>query len=150
MNRPGDADLFVASRSVLLDALQALDPNDGRACGVNVASPAALLVAKLHKIGERADTPDRLIDKDAHDVYRLLVAIPTDQLAAALWHLQADSFAGEVTRDAIELLEELFAAGTEALGSMMAGRAEQGIGEPAVVSAATATLAADLIAALDQ
>jgi hypothetical protein len=126
----------------------ALDPNDSRACRVNVASPAALLVAKLHKIGERADTRDRLIDKDAHDVYRLLVAIPTDQLAAALGRLRAESFAGEVTRHAIESLEELFAGGSEALGSMMAGRAEQGIGDPAVVAAATATLAADLIAAL--
>jgi hypothetical protein len=182
MNEPGDADLLVAARSVLLDALQALaphlsavvvigaraigleaaivdyapmciaalDPNDQRACRVNVASPAALLVAKLHKIAERADTPDRLDDKDAHDLYRLLVAIPTSQLAVALRRLRTDPLAGEVTRHAIDLLDELFAAGPDALGSTMAGRAEEGIGDPAVVSAATATLAADLAAALGQ
>lgn len=126
----------------------ALDPSDRRVCRVNVASPAALLVAKLHKIGERAETLDRLIDKDAHDLYRLLVAIATERLAAALLRLRADSFAGGVTRAAVELLKELFADGPDALGSMMAGRAERGIGDPAVVSAATATLAADLLAAL--
>jgi hypothetical protein len=50
----------------------------------------------------------------------------------------------------MKLLNELFGTGSEALGSMMAGRAEQGIGDPAVVSAATTTLAADLAAALGQ
>jgi hypothetical protein len=126
----------------------ALDPSDSRICKVNVAGPAALLVSKLHKIAERADTPDRLVDKDAHDLYRLLVAIPTDQLATALWGLQADPLASEVTRRAIELLDELFATGPEALGSMMAGRAERGIGDPAVVSAAATALAGDLAATL--
>jgi hypothetical protein len=128
----------------------ALDPGDSRACTVNVAGPAALLVAKLHKIAERADTPDRLLDKDAHDLYRLLVAIPTGQLATSLWRLQADPLAGKATRHAIALLDELFAAGPQALGSMMAGRAEQGIGDPAVVSAAVAALAGDLAAALQR
>ncbi|MDN5856283.1 MAG: hypothetical protein L0K86_26260 [Actinomycetia bacterium] len=55
---------------------------DGRAYTANVAGPAALLVAKLHKLGERQATPGRLIDKDAHDLYRLLVATPTENLAA--------------------------------------------------------------------
>jgi Nucleotidyltransferase len=52
----------------------ALDPDDPRRADMAVAGPAALLVAKLHKLGERQDTPARLIDKDAHDIYRLLVA----------------------------------------------------------------------------
>jgi hypothetical protein len=55
-------------------------------------------VAKLHKLGERQETPDRLVDKDAYDVYRLLVAIPTDNLAMALTRLLADQLAGEVTQ----------------------------------------------------
>jgi hypothetical protein len=42
----------------------------------------------------------------------------------------------------------LFADGPEALGPIMAGRAEQGIGDPSVVSASAAELAADLVAAL--
>ena len=54
-------------------SVESLD-DDGRSAVINVAGPAALLVAKLHKLGERVDTPDRLNDKDAHDIYRLLVA----------------------------------------------------------------------------
>ena len=126
----------------------ALDPNDPRTCTVNVASPAALLVAKLHKIADFAETPDRLLDKDAHDLYRLLVAIPTNELATALQRLRDDALAGETTRHALGFLHTLFADGPEALGSMMAGRAEQGIGDPLVVSTSAATLAADLFATL--
>jgi len=51
--------------------LPALDPLDRRAVKVRVAGPAALLVAKLHKVGERRAAPDRLLDKDALDIYRL-------------------------------------------------------------------------------
>ncbi|GAA0952322.1 hypothetical protein [Nonomuraea longicatena] len=43
----------------------------------------------------------------------------------------------------------LFAAGPDALGSMMAGRAEEGIGEPETVALATSLLAADLVQALE-
>ncbi len=45
-------------------------------------------------------------------------------------------------------LSELFASGPEALGSLMAGRAEAGIGEPATVAASVALLSADLVAAM--
>jgi hypothetical protein len=55
--------------------IRALATDDRRIYTANVAGPAALLMAKLHKLGERQATPGRLVDKDAHDVYRLLVAI---------------------------------------------------------------------------
>src|SRR5213593_2524133 len=42
--------------------------SDPRSFEVSVAGPAALVVAKMHKIVERADT-DRSQDKDALDVY---------------------------------------------------------------------------------
>jgi len=42
----------------------------------------------------------------------------------------------------------MFAAGPEALGSAMAGRAEEGVGEPEKVSASVALLAADLLRTL--
>lgn len=125
-----------------------LDQHDPRAWTVRVASPAALLVSKVHKIAERAGTPNRLTDKDAHDIYRLLVCIPTGPLAAAIGRLQLDPLAGEVTRQAVSLLDQHFAAGPHALGPSMAGRAEEGIGDPPVVAAALAALAADLIAAI--
>lgn len=53
--------------------IAALDPEDARTFVTEVAGPAALLVAKLHKLGDRDESDsDRLNDKDAHDVYRLL------------------------------------------------------------------------------
>ena len=47
---------------------------DDRTVVVNVAGPAALLVAKAHKLGERLATPERLMPKDAGDIYRLFDA----------------------------------------------------------------------------
>jgi hypothetical protein len=147
----------VARRAVGLEAtvvdhapieIRALAPGDRRIYTANVAGPAALLIAKLHKIGERQATPRRLVDKDAHDVYRLLVAVPTDRVAAKLRQLHANDLAGPVTEQAMTFLAELFAAGAGAPGSAMAGRAEEGIGEPAIVSAAAAALAEDLVAAV--
>jgi hypothetical protein len=55
-------------------AIGALNPDDPRVVEVAVAGPTALLVAKLHKIGERVSEREqrRLDDKDALDVLRLL------------------------------------------------------------------------------
>lgn len=123
----------------------ALTRDDGRVHTVNVAGPAALLVAKLHKLAEREGKPDRLVDKDAHDIYRLLVALPLDRFVDALARLGDDPLAGEVTRKALAHLQHLFANGPEALGSTMAGRAEEGIGDPDVVAASVAALAEDVL-----
>jgi hypothetical protein len=130
--------------------IKSLDPSDARSAEIEVAGPAALLVAKLHKLGERQNTPGRLLDKDAHDIYRLLVATDTVALASALAQLQVSELAGSVTNEAIVYLEQLFALGPNALGATMAGRAEELIGNAPVVSAAVAALAADLVAALSR
>lgn len=130
--------------------IRALDPADRRIRKVRVAGPGALLVAKLHKIGERNDDGGvRLRDKDAHDLYRLLVAVDTEQLARTTSRLRRDRFSAAVTEQALVYLKELFAAGPDAIGSAMAGRAEEGIGEPAVVAASVSALAADLLAAIE-
>lgn len=51
--------------------IRALAAEDDREVEARVAGPAALLVAKLHKLGERQErAPERLVDKDAYDVYR--------------------------------------------------------------------------------
>lgn len=130
--------------------ISALDPNDTRAIEMNVAGPAALLVAKLHKLGERRSAPSRLLDKDAHDVYRLLVATESAQMAATLRQLSENELCGRVTNEALMYLDQLFAAGPEALGAMMAGRAEELVGDPATVSASAAVLAAELLALLSR
>ena len=56
--------------------IASLESSEARRMIVNVAGPAALLVAKVHKLGERLATPHRLIDKDAGDVFRLFEATP--------------------------------------------------------------------------
>ncbi|WP_182359810.1 GSU2403 family nucleotidyltransferase fold protein [Tomitella gaofuii] len=120
---------------------------DGRDSVVNVAGPAALLIAKLHKLGERVDTPDRLNDKDAHDIYRLLVATETPELAETIHRLHADEISQGATTQSLTYLEQLFAS-AHALGATMAGRAEEGVGQPETVSASVTFLAQDLLSAL--
>jgi len=126
----------------------ALDPSDRRVITAHVAGPAALLVAKLHKISERVGTPERLNDKDAHDTYRLLRATDTQVLAAVCRRLLEDELSHDATQGALQQLDTLFAAGPDAPGSAMAGRAEAGVGEPEQVAVAVSILAADLLRAL--
>jgi hypothetical protein len=59
--------------------------------------------------------------------------------------LRDDLLAGEPTLAALVTLERLFADGAHALGSLMAGRAEAGLGTPEVVAASVSALAADLL-----
>lgn len=125
--------------------IESLDSNDGRSVTAQVASPTALLIAKLHKLGERRLSPHRLLDKDAHDVYRLLLETRTEEIAQGFSRLMQDDVAGLVTSSALPLLTELFADGPDALGSEMAGRAEQLVGDPAVVSQSVSVLAADVL-----
>lgn len=64
--------------------IRALDPRDARTETIFVAGPAALLVAKSHKIAERVGAQDRARDKDALDVLRLRRAVETDDFAERL------------------------------------------------------------------
>ncbi len=125
--------------------IRSLGNDDTREVQVRVAGPAALLVAKMHKLGERNDkSPTRLNDKDAYDVYRLLVAVKTDVLAEVIARLLQDDFTREVTEAALSYLKALFET-PESVGSVMAGRAEQGVGYPEVVSQACSVLTEDLL-----
>jgi Nucleotidyltransferase len=124
--------------------IAALEPGDPRRIAVKVAGPAALAVAKSHKLGERAATPGRLVDKDAHDLYRLLAATETAEVAAGFALLLADPRSQAAARQALVYLAELFSEPTS-LGSVMAGRAEQGVGDPALVAASVSALAGDLL-----
>ena len=60
--------------------IPALEEQDERRFEIAVAGRAALLVAKLHKLADRRDTPDRVEDKDALDVLRLLRASETEEI----------------------------------------------------------------------
>ena len=95
MNRLGESQLEIyrLARSATLDAIEALGPHrevmdvrslsstDRRSFHTKVAGPAALLVAKAHKIQERLGVKSRERSKDAYDVYRLLRGFKTTILA---------------------------------------------------------------------
>jgi hypothetical protein len=120
----------------------ALDPNDRRSCVVEVAGPAALLVAKAHKIHDRLNSPrpGRVDDKDAADVYRLMQVTPPAEVGARLGELERHEVAGAATRDAVAYLTELFGRrGGE--GVQMAARALR----LAIPEAQVATLATTYI-----
>lgn len=130
----------------LIESFESADP---RSFTLKVAGPAALLVAKAHKVAERIHNPKRWDMKDAHDVYRLLKAIDTDVLAASLVTLIEDAVAGQTTRAAIGSLGELFAASENAPGARSAGQAEEFVGDPTQVALAVSLLAQDLITAFN-
>jgi hypothetical protein len=129
--------------------VDSLNPSDLRTFEANVAGPAALLVAKLHKLGERQITEDRLVDKDAHDIYRVFRAIQTTVLASGFQVLLENDISGDATDEALSYLASLFGT-EESLGAVMAGRAEEGIGNPEEVTASVVLLARDLTERLEQ
>jgi hypothetical protein len=122
-----------------------LEPGDHRRFKIAVAGPAALLVAKLHKIAERSEVRvSRLGDKDALDALRILRAVPTDALANTIVTLRTTSLSREVTLQAMEILRTYFAQET-ATGTQMAVRATEGLEDPAFVAASCTALASDLL-----
>ena len=124
--------------------LGALDAADRRQFDVSVAGPAALFVAKLHKISERRDDRDRSRDKDALDVLRLLRAVSSLDLANSLRMLIASELAGTVTTEALGLARELF-ADENAVASRMAAQAAEGAEDPAVIAASVAALTSEVL-----
>lgn len=130
-----------------LREIGSLEDEDGRVFEIAVAGPTALLIAKLHKLTDRQETPDRLTDKDALDVLRLLRATDTDLFTRTVKMLRGDSRSEEVTIEAMTQLEAFFAEpGAE--GCRMAARAAAPLEDPATIAASAAALASDLLAAL--
>jgi hypothetical protein len=128
--------------------ITALDPADDRQVSALVAGPTALLVAKLHKLHERRNSPDHRRDnKDAMDVYRLLRYVPTETFAEKVPVLLSNDRAREVTHLAVGYLRDLFGT-PDALGSQMAGQSVEAVADPAEIAAACAFLADDLLTAL--
>jgi hypothetical protein len=124
-----------------------VDSRDSRQFAVKVAGPAALVVSKAYKLGERQAESGRSVDKDAHDVFRLLRAVETDDVVQGFRKLLSDERSNGGARRGIEYLKDLFST-PEALGSQMAGRAELELGAPEVVAASVSALVNDLVAGL--
>jgi hypothetical protein len=125
--------------------ISALDPADAREHRLAIAGPAALLVAKLHKLAERIEDPKRLKPKDALDVLRLLRAVPAAKLAAKLAVLVGDEVSQVVTTEAIGQLRTLFGA-AGGVGSQLAARAVEGLDDPLTIAASCAVLTEELLA----
>ena len=127
--------------------IRALDPSDSRSATMHVAGPGALMVAKVHKIAERASADDRSSDKDALDVLRLFQATDTDYLAGRLGHFGSHELSADVTAEALEHLNPLFGS-PQATGVTMAVRAAGLTADPDTVAASFSALVSDLLAAL--
>ncbi len=104
----------VGLEATLLDnstmTIAALYPSDERSLDARVAGPAALLVAKAHKLHDRIANgrAARLDDKDASDVVRLMQSTRPDEISATLSALAQDAVAGPPTTEALEYIEALF------------------------------------------
>ncbi|HEX5404852.1 MAG TPA: hypothetical protein VFX16_21395 [Pseudonocardiaceae bacterium] len=108
--------------------IKALDPSDDRAIRVHVAGPAALLVTKTFKIKDRlsdASRPDRVVNKDAADVIRIMTTNPAAAVSASFSALVTDDRIGTVTAQGLCYLRELF-GGAATEGVVMAVRALAG------------------------
>jgi len=120
----GKPDLeYVKARRVLLDALVCLAPH---------ADALVLVGAQavyLHKIADRENQPDRLGDKDALDILRLLRGIGTAALAGSMRRLLEHELSRQVSGEALVLLHRLLAV-PGANGVEMVVRATEGLEDP--------------------
>ena len=84
--------------------------HDDRSLSVQVAGVAALLVAKAFKIHDRVagGRPARLSDKDAADVYRLMITADPYEVADTFEHLVTSRRVGETARTGLRMLHEQF------------------------------------------
>lgn len=127
-------------------SLSALEKGDARTVDVRVAGPAALLVAKVHKIDDRKGS-DRASDKDALDVLRLLRGTQTDDLAMRYATLLGDERSEQAARRGRELLAAQF-AGARNVGVEMAIRSAGVVGDAEEIGAQFEALVGDLLTAL--
>ncbi|HEV2754345.1 MAG TPA: hypothetical protein VG318_01035 [Actinomycetota bacterium] len=102
--------------------VNALEPRDPRTFRVQVAGPVALLIAKAFKIQERLSRPsrpDRVHEKDAGDVYRLMQASDVATCVEVADGLRRHDALGEICTDGLRHLVQLF-QGTRTPGTAMA------------------------------
>lgn len=131
-----------------LRTIGALEAHDLRSIRTRVAGPGALLVSKAFKLTERAASlgRDRLADKDAFDAYRLL-QLPTGVVVGGIRRMLEDDLTRATAEIGIEHIRRLFAS-ADAIGSQMAGRSVEGVGDPETIHLAIAALAEELLGTL--
>ena len=117
--------------------ISSLDPARPRSLSARVAGPLALLVAKAHKIQERLDQqarPDRILDKDAGDVFRLMqTGSPGDCAETVIRLRDVEPAATSIASGLERLFEQVRAAASS--GTSMAIRDMRGQVPPARIQA---------------
>ena len=131
-------------------AIGSFSAEDHRSFEIQVAGPAALLVAKIHKLSDRADEQGspRLNNKDAFDVYRLLLAIQARELAEEAANLRVHSRSQEVTEEALTKFSELFGADS-GTGTQLVVDHVGPLENPDFIAASVVALAQELLNAVD-
>jgi hypothetical protein len=126
----------------------ALHPDDTRSIEVEVAGPAALLVAKAHKLHDRVEgeRADRLDDKDAADVVRLMQTTAPRDVGETFVKLVDHPIAGPPSSAALTYLDDLFGRRGRR-GIVMASQAMRGGIPEARVEAICTTYTARLMEA---
>jgi len=126
--------------------LCALETADSRSFNIRVAGPAALLVAKVHKISERHGS-ERQVDKDALDIVRLLRGTTTEDLAARYRRLLADERSKSTAASGLTMFQDAFAR-KSSVGIEMAVRSAGSLVDPAELTTSCELLANDLLTLL--
>ena len=131
--------------------ITAIDATDTRAIIVEVAGPAALFIAKIHKIYDRVEsgrhqrTP---VDKDAADVYRLIQSTSLRAMTTGCRLALSEAVSRLVAESALSRAEQLFGRPT-APGIEMAVRAISVVGEaPETIAAVLSGYVSALLANL--
>ena len=137
---------LVSRRSMTVPALA---DGDCRAYEINVAGPAALLVAKMHQLMDRVDADDnrRINSKDAFDVFRLLQGVETIELIDEVNLLTAAVVSADVTAEAMVGFRELFGTPIGA-GTILVAEHITGIENRDVIIASSVALSQELIEAM--
>ena len=130
--------------------ISSLVPNADRSCILKVAGPAALLVSKVHKIGEResAALPRRRepLPKDAFDIYRILRAIDAAEMASEFGLLRSHEMSSQVTSEALSIFQRLFST-RSGLGTKLVTQYVLGLEDPAFIAESSIALSQDLLEA---
>ena len=118
-----------------------------------MAGPAALLVAKVNKIGERLEDTaghrQEQLPKDAFDIYRLLRATNTTELAEEFQHLPSHEISSCVTSEALSMFQDLFGS-RSGMGTGLVVRAVGPLEDPAFSIASSVALSQELLQAIAQ
>lgn len=133
--------------------ISSLKSGSTRTSILKVAGPAALLVAKVHKIWERVGEPDdgrrEDLHKDAFDLYRLLRVVDAAEIASEIGILQSHDVSDEVTSAALSMFRRLFGDPSD-VGTRLVVQHIEGLEDSDFISASSVALSQDLLEAVSK